>query len=137
LPSAELGRVLAASDLHIYLTIPFVLSWSLMDAMSCGAVVLGSVTTPVKEMIRDGENGLLADFFEPEDIASKAVAVLRDPGAYRPLGQVAEQNIADRYSLEAVLPQMLEMYEQARTGTTDSAELVTTVRAKRGSPFCG
>ena len=50
----QLGRLLAASDLHVYLTVPFVLSWSMMDAMSCGAVVLGSATAPVVEMIRDG-----------------------------------------------------------------------------------
>ena len=73
LPAAELGPLLAATDLHIYLTVPFVLSWSMMDAMSCGAVVLGSATSPVKEMIRDGENGLLADFFKPEEFADKAV----------------------------------------------------------------
>ena len=85
----------------------------MMDAMSCGAVVLGSSTSPVKEMIRDGENGLLADFFSVEEFAEKAVAVLKDPDAARPLGRAAEKIIADRYSLEAVLPQMLELYEDA------------------------
>jgi glycosyltransferase involved in cell wall biosynthesis len=109
----ELGRLLAASDLHIYLTVPFVLSWSMMNAMSCGAVVLGSATPPVMEMIRDGENGLLADFFDVEEIAQKAVAVLRTPGEFRPLGQAAERMIQQRYSLEAVLPEMVRMYESA------------------------
>jgi glycosyltransferase involved in cell wall biosynthesis len=110
----DLGRLLAASDLHIYLTVPFVLSWSMMDAMSCGAVVLGSATSPVKEMIRDGENGLLADFFKPHEFADKAVAVLKDPDAHRPLGRAAEEMIKQQYSLEAVLPQMLKMYEEVR-----------------------
>lgn len=109
----DLGRLLATSDLHIYLTVPFVLSWSMMDAMSCGAVVLGSRTPPVEEMIRDGENGLLADFFSPEDFADKAVAVLKDPDAHRPLGRAAERMIVDRYSLEAVLPEMLSLYDRA------------------------
>src|SRR5215211_3783005 len=109
----ELGKLLASSDLHIYLTVPFVLSWSMMDAMSCGAVVLGSDTAPVREMIRDGENGLLADFFDSEAMAAKAVEVLRDPDAARPLGRAAEQMIVERYSLDAVLPRMLELYEQA------------------------
>jgi glycosyltransferase involved in cell wall biosynthesis len=113
LAPAELGRLLAASDLHIYLTVPFVLSWSMMDAMSCGAVVLASDTAPVREMIRDGENGFLADFFSPEQIADKAVAALQDPGAMRPIGRAAEQMIVDRYSLEAVLPKMLSLYEHA------------------------
>ena len=113
IPPQELSRVLAATDLHLYLTAPFVLSWSMMDAMSCGAVVLGSRTPPVQEMIVDGENGLLADFFDVEEIAMKAVLVLRDPGAFRPLGWAAEKMIAERYSLEAVMPAMLAMYERA------------------------
>jgi glycosyltransferase involved in cell wall biosynthesis len=111
-----LGRLLAATDLHIYLTAPFVLSWSMMDAMSCGAVVLGSDTGPVREMIVDGENGLLADFFDVEGIAQKAVRVLRDPAAFRPLGRAAEHMIGERYSVAAVLPKMLRLYEEAADG---------------------
>jgi glycosyltransferase involved in cell wall biosynthesis len=111
IPPLELAKLLATTDLHIYLTVPFVLSWSMMDAMSCGAVVLGSATSPVKEMIRDGENGLLADFFNPDEFAQKAIPVLKDPDAFRPLGRAAEQMIAEQYSLEAVLPKMLKLYE--------------------------
>lgn len=156
----QLGRLLAATDLHIYLTVPFVLSWSMMDALSCGAVVLGSRTPPVQEMIRDGENGLLADFFSPEEFADKAVKVLEDPAAHRPLGRAAEQMIVEQYSLDAVLPKMLRMYEEALSrrpagevvvrqhaaGDTESDpspeaqgdELVTrAVKMKRGSPFLG
>ena len=110
----ELARLMAMTDLHMYLTVPFVLSWSMMDALSCGAVVLASSTAPVREMITDGENGLLADFFNPEEFADKAVKVLQNPDEYRPLGRSAEQMIAQRYSLEAVLPQMLALYEEAQ-----------------------
>jgi glycosyltransferase involved in cell wall biosynthesis len=119
LPQRALAKLLAATDLHIYLTVPFTLSWSLMDAMSCGAVVLGSATAPVMEVIHDGQNGLLADFFDVEGMAHKAVAVLRDPAAYRPLGRAAERTIEEMYSVEAVVPQMLRMYEAAinRAGT--------------------
>jgi glycosyltransferase involved in cell wall biosynthesis len=109
----DLGRLLASGDLHMYLTVPFVLSWSMMDAMSCGAVVLGSSTPPVREMIRDGENGLLADFFNTDEMANKALKVLADPAAYRPLGRAAEGMITKDYSLEAVLPRMLKLYEEA------------------------
>jgi glycosyltransferase involved in cell wall biosynthesis len=118
LPPAELGRVLASTDLHIYLTVPFVLSWSMMDAMSCGAVVLGSDTAPVREMIRDGENGLLADFFSPEDFASKALRALSDLSAHRPLGRRAEEMIREAYSSEAVLPRVIALYERAAARTT-------------------
>jgi glycosyltransferase involved in cell wall biosynthesis len=117
LPPTELARLLAMTDLHIYLTAPFVLSWSMMNAMSCGAVVLGSRTSPVQEMIRDGENGLLADFFDPEEFAGSAIAILRDPDAFRPLGTAAEEMIAQQYSLDAVLPRMVEFYESVISGT--------------------
>jgi glycosyltransferase involved in cell wall biosynthesis len=110
----DLAKMLAAGDLHIYLTVPFVLSWSMMDAMSAGAVVLGSDTAPIREMIVDGQNGLLANFFDPDDFAAKALKVLDDPAAFRPLGRAAEQMIVDKYSLEAVTPQMLALYEEAR-----------------------
>ncbi|MEA2708346.1 MAG: hypothetical protein QOF78_947 [Phycisphaerales bacterium] len=112
IPPTDLGKLLAASDLHIYLTVPFVLSWSMMDAMSCGAVVLGSDTAPVREMIRDGENGLIADFFNTDALAVKAIDALRDPAAARAMGRAAEQMIAERYSLDAVLPRMLRLYER-------------------------
>jgi len=113
LEPVELARLLASVDLHIYLTVPFVLSWSMMDAMSCGAVVLASGTAPVREMIQDGINGLLGDFFDVDALAAKAVEALRDPAALRPLGRAAEQMVQERYSLEAVLPKMLKLYEEA------------------------
>ena len=117
IPPAELAALLAASDLHVYLTVPFVLSWSMVDAMSCGAVVLGSDTAPVRELIRDGETGLLADFFDPDDFADKALRVLADPAAFRPLGRAAEALVEAEYSLEATLPKMLAVYEEAMTVT--------------------
>jgi glycosyltransferase involved in cell wall biosynthesis len=126
LKQQTLSRLLAATDLHIYLTVPFILSWSLMDAMSCGAVVLGSATPPVMEMIRDGETGLLADFFDVEGLAEKAVRVLKDPAAHRPLGRAAEEKIKLMYSLEAVTPEMLKMYESVanRSGMPAAAAAI-------------
>ena len=113
IPSVDLGKLLAATDLHIYVTVPFVLSWSMMDAMSCGAVVLGSDTAPIREMIKDGENGLIADFFNPDALAAKALEALRDPAAARAMGRAAERMIVERYSLDAVLPRMLDLYQRA------------------------
>ena len=110
-PPLELAKLLATSDLHVYLTVPFVLSWSMVDAMSCGAVVLGSDTPPVAEMITDGETGLLTNFFDADALATKAAAVLHDPDAYRHLGRAAEQLVADKYSLDVILPRMAAMYE--------------------------
>jgi glycosyltransferase involved in cell wall biosynthesis len=134
LSQRTLAQLLATTDLHVYLTVPFILSWSLMDALSCGAVVLGSATAPVMEMVRDGHNGLLADFFDVEEIAQKAIRVLRDPAAHRPLGRAAERMVEEMYSVEAVVPQMLRMYEATinraamAPATPPDAELLPALR---------
>ncbi|MDQ4004776.1 MAG: glycosyltransferase [Actinomycetota bacterium] len=109
-----LAQILSLSDLHIYLTVPFVLSWSMLDAMSSGCVVLGSDTAPVREVIRDGRNGLLRDFFDVDGLAGAAVDVLKDPGEYRHLGGAARATVEERYSVDVVLPRMVELYRSAR-----------------------
>lgn len=114
LPESALARLLAVSDLHIYLTVPFVLSWSMVNAMSCGAVVLASDTPPVRELIEHGRTGLLADFFSPGAFADAADRVLDDPIAHRPLGDAARQLILDRYSLDVCLPQFEGLLNDVR-----------------------
>ena len=64
LPPGQLARLLSLSDLHIYFTVPFVLSWSLLDALACGCTVVASNTEPVREVIAHDQNGLLADFYD-------------------------------------------------------------------------
>jgi glycosyltransferase involved in cell wall biosynthesis len=115
LPESALARLLAVSDLHIYLTVPFVLSWSMLNAMACGAVVLGSDTPPVRELIEPGRTGLLADFFSPEAFADAAERVLDDPAAHRPLGAAARQLILDQYSLDVCLPRFEELLRDVQT----------------------
>jgi glycosyltransferase involved in cell wall biosynthesis len=112
----SLVRVLSLSDVHIYLTAPFVLSWSLLNAMACGCTVLASDTEPVREVIRDGENGLLRGFFDEEGLAETAVAVLKEPQDYRHLGKAAERTIRDRYSTDVVLPRMRSFYAEVASG---------------------
>lgn len=111
-PIQTLVDVFNLSDLHIYLTVPFVLSWSLMDALACGCVVLASDTAPVREMIVDGTNGLLAGFFDVEGMASKAVEVLKDPDAFAHLGRAAEATIQDEYALEVTLPRLVSLFKE-------------------------
>ncbi len=118
-----LAAIFSMSDLHIYLTVPFVLSWSLLDAMACGCTVLASDTAPVREVIRHRENGLLADFFDVEALAATALEVLEDPLEFRALGEAAERTIAERYSLEVILPQMTELYERVTTARSGSLSL--------------
>jgi len=113
LPTPTLAELFAVTDLHIYLTVPFVLSWSLMDALACGATVLASGTAPVREMIEHGKNGLLVDFFDVEKMADMASQVLDTPQDYKHLGQAGVEMIQSKYSLEICLPQMLQLYEEA------------------------
>ena len=113
IPPPSLARLFNLSDLHLYLTVPFVLSWSLMDALACGATVLASDTGPVREMIQHGENGLLVDFFDVEGWVEAANRVLDRPGDFKALGRAGAGMIRDRYSLEVCLPRMLALYEEA------------------------
>jgi glycosyltransferase involved in cell wall biosynthesis len=109
----NLVRLFALSDLHVYLTVPFVLSWSLLNALACGATVLASDTPPVREVVEHGKNGLLVDFFDADRMADMASQVLDAPGDYRHLGKAGVEMVAQRYSLEVCLPRMLALYEDA------------------------
>jgi glycosyltransferase involved in cell wall biosynthesis len=111
LPPADLARLFRITDLHVYLTVPFVLSWSLLNALACGATILASDTAPVREIVRDGENGLLAGFFDIESMVQKAERVLADPQDYRHLGCSGVELIRQHYSLDVCLPKMMAFYE--------------------------
>lgn len=108
----ELAEILAVSDLHVYLTVPFVLSWSMLNAMSCGATVLASDTAPVRDFIEHGRNGLLAPFFEPEAFAEQAIRVLDDPAAFRPLGESARGTVLERASLDVCHGKLRSLLER-------------------------
>src|SRR5215469_8734000 len=77
-PYSTFVKVLQVSRVHVYLTYPFVLSWSMLEAMAAGCLVVGSRTAPVEEVIRDCGNGLLVDFFSPAQIADRVVEALED-----------------------------------------------------------
>jgi glycosyltransferase involved in cell wall biosynthesis len=112
-PPAELARIFSRSDLHIYLTVPFVLSWSLFNALACGVTVLASDTAPVRELITHGANGLLTDFFDVDAMTSTAAAVLDRPEDYRHLGAAGIETIRREYSLDVCLPRLVDLYETA------------------------
>lgn len=114
----QLARLLSLSDLHFYLTAPFVLSWSCLDAMSCGAPMLGSDTAPVREVITDGETGRLVDFFDHQGMAETAIEMLSDPaGTRETLGRAARQTVLDRYAMDVTFPAMADFYESVANGS--------------------
>jgi glycosyltransferase involved in cell wall biosynthesis len=113
MPTPLLAELFAVSDLHVYLTVPFVLSWSMMDALASGTTVLASDTAPVREMIEHGKNGLLIDFFDLDGMVNMATKVLDAPEDYKPLGQAGAAMIREKYSLDVCLPRMLRLYEEA------------------------
>jgi glycosyltransferase involved in cell wall biosynthesis len=108
----QLAEVFCLSDLHIYLTVPFVLSWSLLDALACGCVVLAADVEPVREVIEAGRNGLVEPLFDTERLAETALRVLDDPGAYRPLAATARALIEEKYSLEVTVPALADYFER-------------------------
>lgn len=104
--------VLQASTVHVYLTRPFVLSWSMLEAMSCGCVLVGSATPPVQEVVLDGVNGLLADFFSPQQLADRIEEALTDSSLRQVLAHRARETILDRYDLRQMLPRQLALLQQ-------------------------
>ncbi|MDG4646873.1 glycosyltransferase [Roseibacterium sp. SDUM158017] len=90
-PYTSYKQVIQVSRCHIYLTVPFVLSWSLLEAMAMGATIVASDTAPVREAVEHGKNGLLVDFFQPEALARQVVEVLERPEAHAPLGAEARR----------------------------------------------
>jgi glycosyltransferase involved in cell wall biosynthesis len=113
LPYPDYLQVLQASSVHVYLTYPFVLSWSLLEAMATGCRIVASDTSPVKEVIEDGRNGLLVDFYDIAAIADRVDAVLDGCDRYDALRSPARETIQQRYDLAKLLPQHLHWLTQA------------------------
>jgi len=115
----QLADLLRISDLHIYLTAPFVLSWSVLDAMASGCVVLAADVPPVREVIEPGLNGLLEPLFDVERLTETALLVLDDPAEFAPLGLTARRTIEEKYCLDTCIPPLSDFFE--RVATRDAA----------------
>ena len=110
LPYDDYLRVIQISTCHVYLTYPFVLSWSCMEAMSAGRVVVASNTGPVQEVIEHGVNGLLFDFFDVAALSKQVIDVLGNPESYRHIGIQARQSVVIKYDLQSrCLPTQLSL----------------------------
>jgi glycosyltransferase involved in cell wall biosynthesis len=108
IPYDQFLQLLQVSRVHVYLTYPFVLSWSLLEAMACEAAIVASDTAPVREAIRDGVEGRLVDFFDGDAIVTQVCDLLEDEAARVRLGRAARERVRAQYDLQTVcLPQQL------------------------------
>lgn len=108
LPYSDYLKVLQVSAAHVYLTYPFVLSWSMLEAMAAGCVLVASNVTPVTEVIEAGKNGVLVDFFDSVALAEKIAEVLAHPEQFKLIRGLARQTIVENYDLKTIcLPNAL------------------------------
>ncbi len=100
IPYRDYLSLLAVSSVHVYLTYPFVLSWSMLEAMASGAFVIGSRTPPVEEVIEDGRTGWLVDFFDIEAMAERIADGLAQRDRMETLRKAARETVVARYDLK-------------------------------------
>ena len=111
IPYQRFVSVLQLSLVHVYLTYPFVLSWSLLEAMSVGCAIVASDTEPVHETIQHGEHGQLVDFFDVKGLASEVCTLLGAPEERERIGRNARQNVQKNYDLSVCLPRQCSWVE--------------------------
>ncbi len=109
-PYNQLLAVLQASWVHVYLSYPFVLSWSLLEAMACGCAVVGSRGMPVEEVISHGVEGILVDHNRPDQLAHRILQLLASPSLRERLGRAARQK-AQHFDLSHTLPRLAQLIE--------------------------
>lgn len=125
IPKPDFLAMLQISLAHVYLTYPFVLSWSLLEAMAAGAPIVASSTAPVLEVVEDGTTGRLFDFFDVAGLADAVERTLADRGALGVMRRAAREVAVSRYDLESVcLPRQMALFDRlagARNGGEEGA----------------
>ncbi|MFO7595460.1 MAG: glycosyltransferase [Desulfocurvibacter africanus] len=129
LPYGRYRRLLQASDVHVYLTQPFVLSWSLLEAMSCGCLVVASDTQPVREVLRHEVDGLLTPFFSPEQLAATVSQALERKAELRPLRESARETIEQRFALKRLMPAHMKLMRTVLGNRKPEAKASVSVRS--------
>ena len=110
IPYADLVNLIHTSRVHAYLTYPFVLSWSMVETMAAGTLVIGSRTAPVEEVITDGDTGRLVDFFDVPGWSAALIDALARPEAYQLMRDAARSMVRERYDLRSVcLPKQIDL----------------------------
>lgn len=110
-PYEDFLKILHISRAHLYLTYPFVLSWSSLESMAAECLLIASSTQPVLEVVEDGHNGLLVDFFSPEQVADRICEALEHPERFTDIRKNARKTIMERYALNKLLPLHQQLVE--------------------------
>jgi hypothetical protein len=118
LPHQHYIRVLQASTAHVYLTYPFVLSWSVLEALASECLAIGSDTAPVREVICNGENGMLVDFFDHIAIAQIAIDALEHQAKTAPLRRSARRSVLKRFERGHYLASLNSLLHGAHSRST-------------------
>jgi glycosyltransferase involved in cell wall biosynthesis len=109
IPYSQYMAVMQLSTVHVYLTYPFVLSWSLLEAMSMGCCIVASDTRPLHEAIEHDVTGRLVDFFDTRGIADQVTGLLNHPEERRCLGANAREFAIKNYDLNTIcLPRQIQ-----------------------------
>ena len=116
-PYDRLVDLIHVSRVHAYLTYPFVLSWSMVETLAAGTLVIGSNTPPVAEVIQDGVNGRLVDFFDVKGWSAALADALARPEAYLDMRETARKTARERYDLRTVcLPRQIDLLTRLERG---------------------
>ncbi len=115
-PYSTYLKVIQVSGVHVYLTFPFVLSWSVLEAMASQCLLVASDTQPVTEVIKDGSNGLLFDFFDHQSIADRVDEVLDHKDRMAAIRKKARASIVQTYDLEKCLKEQLKLIDNLIAG---------------------
>lgn len=121
LPYDALIQLFQVSAAHIYLTLPFVLSWSMLESMAAGVALVASKTKPVEEVVEHEENGLLADFMDADAVAQQVVRLLTDKELAAHIRTRARATVERHFALKDVLPLHVQLVEAlAKKGDVDA-----------------
>ena len=120
IPYEQFIPLLQLSSCHVYLTYPFVMSWSLLEAMACGCAVVGSDTAPVREVIRHNENGLLVDFFSPAELAAAVADLLTNRERAVAFGEAARNTVLRSYDLDLCVQRQLSLMDLVASGSINA-----------------
>ena len=122
--------ILQVSSVHVYLTYPFVLSWSLIEAMASGCAIVGSATPPVEEVLEDGVNGLLVDFFSPDAIADRVDQVLDHADRMQGMRDAARATAIRNFDLKTrLMPSWLKLMDDLVNHRRPSLRCATPAEA--------